>query len=142
MSKTNDTHILELALTTIYSRINEAVADGFSKKSVAALRQCLPSNYEQSFSYKPPAVAEKPSLEQQLEKVQDTFKGTFLSGHFSICENSLYFRYDTGDLTAKENEEDFHDMREMMEKAGYEVVEPLCEHDCITCTLVDKNAAQ
>lgn len=49
MSIPNDTKILELTLKEVYERINSAAEDGFSKKSIAALRQCLPSNYSQSF---------------------------------------------------------------------------------------------
>lgn len=139
MSKTNDTHILELALSTIYSRINEAVADGFSKKSVAALRQCLPSDYPQSFSYKPPE--EELSLEKQLEKLQFVFNESHLSGTFSICEDQLYFRYDTGDNTVKENEALLHEIREELQEVGYTLDNTYVEHDCITGDVV-KNAAQ
>lgn len=46
-------------------------------------------------------------------------------------DHTGYFRYDTEDSTTNANEEVYYDLRDELEKLGWELYSVQIEHDCI-----------
>ena len=51
---------------------------------------------------------------------------------FDFSQTPPYFRYDTDDRTAKENESELWEIQTQLREQGFELVDYQVEHDCIT----------
>ena len=73
-----------------------------------------------------------PELLSPLAVYREVFKDSVLKYCVTVQNGNLYFRYDTEDRTPKENWDIYIDFQEMLRVKGYEIKDPVIEHDCIS----------
>lgn len=76
------------------------------------------------------------SLEKSFADIISRIAGTYLEGHISKLEGTIYLRYDTDDNTAQENESTYYDIQELLQRHGYTMTNTCIEHDCISGDVV------
>jgi hypothetical protein len=76
------------------------------------------------------------TVEDLHSEVCAALAGTYLEGCFSIDDGTVYFRYDTDDNTAKENESEYYDIQEYLQDLGYQIDMVCIEHDCISGDII------
>jgi len=76
------------------------------------------------------------SVEPIKQPAPDThplpLKDCWFVNRFDFSQTPPYFRYDTDDRTAKENESELWEIQTQLREQGFELVDYQVEHDCIT----------
>ena len=72
---------------------------------------------------------------------QESFSDCIWYTYIDFNEKPPYFRYDTGDNTAKENESTYYEIQEELKQFGYTIEDVYIDHDTICGDIVSINKA-
>jgi hypothetical protein len=70
---------------------------------------------------------------------QESFSDCIWYTYIDFNEKPPYFRYDTGDNTAKENESTYYEIQEELKQFGYTIEDVYIDHDTICGDIVSIN---
>ena len=79
------------------------------------------------------------ALREALAQPQESFSDCIWYTYIDFNEKPPYFRYDTGDNTAKENESTYYEIQEELKQFGYTIEDVYIDHDTICGDIVSIN---
>ena len=79
------------------------------------------------------------ALREALAQPQVAFSDCVWYTYIDFNEKPPYFRYDTGDNTAKENESTYYEIQEELKQFGYTIEDAYIDHDTICGNVVRIN---